>query len=127
MNDRFKFRAWDKEKEMMNFCLSLFFQKHGNAMFKIIMDLTEYDLGSVDQETQRHILMQCTGLKDKNGKLIYEGDVVIDDKMGVSEVRYLNASYVVYKGAHFVIGEKRAINSEVIGNIWENPELIETL
>lgn len=80
-------------------------------------------------------LEQYTGLKDKNGKEIYEGDIV----------KYLNTNYEVYfdkvqgwrgirRGFHSVtpIGEtvynmtiNRVDRPEVIGNIHENPELLE--
>ena len=76
---------------------------------------------------------QCTGLKDKNGKLIYEGDV--DYKKGsknwkneklLSKVIWSNNS------AAFMISDENGLhqmpmnshNIEILGNIYENPELI---
>lgn len=81
-------------------------------------------------------LMQCTGLKDKNGKLIFEGDIVADISSGcVATIEYLSSSYslmahirrmddftpieeICYTGAE-------GTPFEVIGNIYENPELLE--
>lgn len=78
-------------------------------------------------------LMQSTGLKDKNGKEIFEGDIV--DYKGREAVVKWHGSYAsfIYR---FVDGLKERVsewdplflacyNFEVIGNIYENPELLE--
>lgn len=70
------------------------------------------------------ILMQFTGLKDKNGKEIWEGDIIngkfIGDDKGIFRIEIcpdINAGYHWY-------GELEDMDFEVIGNIYENPELI---
>ena len=75
-------------------------------------------------------LLQCTGLKDKNGTLIYEEDIVDvlpEDEYGVIEWDNITARYAIR-----IISEKGCADFdnyygaelEVIGNIYENPELL---
>jgi len=87
-------------------------------------------------------LMQFTGLKDKNGKEIYEGDIVRYDlgdreaELEGEENRYDYAQIVFYNGQFLTLNHDGATLGEivcfgqknqweVIGNIYENPELIE--
>ena len=86
---------------------------------------------------QPHLeLMQCTGLKDKNGKLIYEGDVVEDVNIGcVATIEYLPYTYSLMVHIrrmddyitieNICFTEAEGTPFEVIGNIYENPELLE--
>ena len=77
-------------------------------------------------------LMQFTGLRDKNGKEIYEGDVLRtgmrrEDPSGwtVEFVEYRNGEYVLTgKTLESMQMQKDQELREVIGNIWENPELL---
>ena len=80
-------------------------------------------------------ILQCTGLKDKNGKLIYEGDVVTYDWLTpISKVWRTDGKHIVeWQDGFTVIGNiadydvkyGKSRNVEVIGNIYENPELLE--
>lgn len=70
-------------------------------------------------------LEQCTGLKDKNGKLIYEGDIVNDGEQ-YAKVIFDKSCFCYDDGSGYY--EDLAfyhIHCEVIGNIHENPELLE--
>lgn len=68
-------------------------------------------------------LMQYTGLKDKNEKEIYEGDI-IKTRNGIGVVIWLS-EFDGYDITGWVCGfRNQNIPSEVIGNIYENPELI---
>ena len=64
-------------------------------------------------------LMQFTGLHDKNGREIFEGDILL----GNSVVTFLGGRFIAYfnDGKWEDIGS----HSEVIGNVWENPELVQ--
>ena len=76
----------------------------------------------VDEDT----IGQFTGLYDKNGKEIYEGDIVQCGK-DVCSVEYSNPfiSFVLqYPFVHFFGEISEAIAGEVIGNIYDNPELL---
>ncbi len=74
------------------------------------------------------ILMQYTGLKDKNGKEIYEGDIIVEyllpNEYDYGIIEYLDGSFVINwksKMWQYLINVSRR---EVIGNIYENPELL---
>lgn len=83
---------------------------------------------------------QYTGLKDKNGKEIYEGDILYFDIQDYNGIDHFNKSFVEYAGSGFGVSYNKAdrfieldlvmLNDdevEVIGNIHENPELLDTL
>lgn len=88
----------------------------------------DYLDGGLYTAKERFILMQYTGLKDKNGKEIYEGDILkVDWKdnryksvIGMVEWDNENAAY------RFAAGSPSEVSwsHEIIGNIYENPELL---
>lgn len=86
---------------------------------------------SINERFTDNDIMQFTGLKDKNNTEIYEGDIITskgDDKP--MEVRYNNkyASFCLYRidwmFAHYFGEAANPSECEIIGNIYENPELI---
>ena len=88
-------------------------------------------------ETENPIYMWSTGLKDKNGREIYEGDVVSGmyfDSLSKSEkpticfVKWDESGYWTFRGEKYFLGGYLTDirDCEVIGNIYENPELLDT-
>ena len=121
MQDRFKFRAWDKIQKMYinNVQVGLSSYDHTSGH-------TEY-LGFDDiLNSKRYEVEQCTGLKDKNGKLIYEGDVVEVPVLynGIPTGKKQRCK-VYYKHRAFNIYAVKSKYLKVIGNIHENSELLE--
>ncbi|MBC6130535.1 hypothetical protein HCA39_00655 [Listeria seeligeri] len=89
------------------------------------------NMHAIDEKT----LGQYTGLKDKNGKKIFEGDIVINSKGQIGYIAFLvqEAGFVVVlKNSDYRLGHRntnecyeRATHHKIIGNIHENPELLE--
>lgn len=75
-------------------------------------------------ENERYVLMQYTGIEDITGKEIYEGDIVYSDVYNkCSEVFYDDGCFCV-KFLETITDLLCEVDCEVIGNIYENPELL---
>lgn len=87
-------------------------------------------------EVDPSTLCQCTGLKDKNGKRIWENDIVRDKHGNFYKAfwqnNYYQSSWICIKSAKLPIGAKwslwniKSFEIEVVGNIFDNPELLES-
>lgn len=90
---------------------------------------------SID-EVDPTTICQCTGLNDKNGKLIWENDIVKDENGNLYKAfwqnNYYQFSWICINSDKLPIGAKwnlwniKSFEIEVIGNIFDNPELLES-
>mgnify|MGYP002507857177 CR=1 FL=1 len=123
-----KFRAWDKGlKRWTNYSIDdgllMFYDEHA-------------DCWEIDREGERFILCQFTGLKNINGKEIYEGDIVravgFLKWIGVAKYSDKNQAFVFegidknYRG-NIVFMSQFDQGFKILGNIYENPELLKEL
>ena len=137
MSNRFKFRAWHREDRKMLVVVGVSYGVNLDAGYAEVMgvDCAEVTDGrwkfAGDHDADEVILMQSTGLKDKNGVEIYEGDILFHKLQGKRVVYYPFNKYIASFGLECVAhGFKGTLQDadrlyEVIGNINENPELLE--
>jgi uncharacterized phage protein (TIGR01671 family) len=151
-----KFRAWDLEEKHMYECVSVACTRENKWISMIVAKN-----GFIDAIQNEHILMQYTGLKDKNGKEIFEGDLVVGSKTWcdgylskkypkiinvICEIRFDGGKFYshelcatkehkeayennTYRERNYTLEPfptTKTVNNrlEVIGNIYESPELI---
>ena len=133
MEDRYLFKAKriDNEEWVQGYLV----YDNRDELYRIIMEI-QYSIGTcittdnaprVDSST----ICQCTGLKDKNGKLIWENEI-IKCKFGIAVAVWDKSEWRIKlvkdniwrKDLHYWVVEDNQ-RTEVIGNIFDNPELLE--
>lgn len=127
-----KFRAWDKEDTQMRDVLAVSFYHRVLSV--------EYEGDQFVQDgMNRFILMQYTGLLDKNKIEIFEGDIVKwghlnqwsrEQPHRIAEVKFnpdiqFHSQVGVFNFGSFAYRDTTETDLEVIGNIYEHPELLE--
>lgn len=150
-----KFRAWDRKAKALFPIHKLEWHKISNEL----MHLSGVDIHHADSDWEgdicygghpakmtghplqpRYELMQYTGLKDRNGKEIYEGDIIKSQKLGFSENGHITGMVeiigtVKFESGRFILRNLETgampdlafgINyHEVVGNMYKNSELLE--
>ena len=138
MNREILFRAWYKTKKKMVFFPDLnSCWIASNGIIGIDTDLKSDTYIEHENEWWKNmsLLTQYTGLKDKNGKEIYEGDILHYDSEKIAgytkvvveenlEVRFQDGAFTTK--LELLGNGLRRRNMYVIGNIYENPELLQT-
>ena len=115
-----KFRAWDTK------CQRWVKSNHLGDSKKMTVRNTKKGFRFLNEKESDFIFCQFTGLKDKNGKEIYQDDIVNIDGLNV-RVDWYNGAWTV----EYFTSPKRSYLStfdesdiEIIGNVWESPELL---
>ena len=123
-----RYRAWDKIHKIMyevDDIMSIDFGKSEICVKTLLFEQTSrYDFDDI-------VLMQSTGLREKNDREIFEGDVVKMAKNVYSEPTYYEV--VRHRGGAYRLESKqygcelwlRHTDCEIAGNIYKNPELLE--
>ena len=138
MNRPIKFRAWDKKYEEFIYDYRVYLDNHGIPY----VDSTIYDMTDITEKVE---ILRYTGFKDKEGNEIYEGDILTwdggreghskreqdyiievlrTDKMWIEVAEHTNMYMFNYDTSGSDYPEYLK-DSVVIGNIYENPELLE--
>lgn len=122
-----RYRAWDKIHKTMyevDDIMSIDFGKSEISVKTLFFERTNY------YKFDDIVLMQSTGLTDKNGKEIFEGDIIDSTDgflTGVIEFRVSLGMFIsdLVEYNNFERLCNVANSREIIGNIWEHPELAE--
>ena len=130
-----KFRAWHKTWEEMGKVKRIRFDDDGNAN-NVLFKGKEFGVNAKINEFE---LMQSTGLKDKNGKEIFEGDIVTDGEFARIVQYHQTLGFYMFdeEGNERFFSDSATLEDfeedakivseilEIIGNVYENPELLE--
>ena len=129
-----KFRVWNEKTESFIDYGDLMLDLKNGKVYSGDVGIPEYTIDVTNQV----ILMQYTGCRDKNGIEIYEGDVIKDKYDKTWLVQWYVGAFVITNKipdsdgqtttySHFSNVSNRHFYFEVIGNMWENPELLEVV
>ena len=129
MNDRYLYRAKRKDNGewISGYLYGIWERKY--ILWGMINDVP--DMKEVDPST----ICQCTGLKDKNGKLIWENDIIeawSQGRCAIGKIKHrIDGTWIMYPAWQngemwYLLPNDEGITTvEVIGNIFDNPELLE--
>jgi uncharacterized phage protein (TIGR01671 family) len=121
-----KFRVWDARLKKMFRADSLMWKEDG-LWAKCNNQRKAFKQFIINCNSNSKFLMQYTGLKDKNGKEIYEGDI-LRNKYGLTVEVHYTEGYFCYGNSitpdMAIMTIQQSNDCEVIGNIYENPELL---
>jgi len=134
-----KFRAWHKTWEEMGWIARIRYKKSGEiARLSFRRNIYDGNIYGGLVNLDEIILMQSTGLKDKNGKEIFEGDIITNGQNVMCMKRHNTLGfYVEEKGEVEFIADSAVLEDfeedakeiadslEIIGNIYENKELLD--
>ena len=120
-----RYRAWDSWRKRMSAVDRIYIDTEGVRLYD--------DFGEYWRDFRDVKLMQSTGLKDRNSVEIFEGDIVKMSKDVYSEPTYYEV--VRYRGGAYRLESKqhgcelwlRHADCEIVGNVYENPELLEDI
>ena len=129
-----KFRVWNEKTESFIDYGDLMLDLKNGKVYSGDVGIPEYTIDVTNQV----ILMQYTGCRDKNGIEIYEGDVIKDKYDKTWLVQWYVGAFVITDKipdsdgqtstySHFSNVSNHHFYFEVIGNIYENPELLEVV
>ena len=116
-----KFRAWDKEENKMWNVETLYIEDewvkvNDGSIYGLTKDLI-----------RSYCLMQSTGLRDKNGVEVYEGDIVENSYKEIGFIKNSNDAFCFNRKERnfYLSGIGAGSPFKILGNIYENPELLE--